>query len=422
TAGRDHRRMTTEQVESTSFPPGARQSLSLLAVTVWAITGYIIVAMGFYSYAQVRATWAGPEWDWPLLVVGALIGAIGFGWLVGAVWPRLMSAVVVTGIIWGVDLLWEVTFGLRDIIGWSRPGAGEMGPEGGFLHQPSGLGTFFRKDGAWRFLIPSEYHSPQMVVDHVTGWAVLWMVGLGVVFFLLARWWRRRAAMSLAFILAALVIALAGGMGTAAKYDPNWGMFPEQEPPQSCTTRLDGALIVCLHPKQEALLPETADIVAKLLSPIAGRPWVPLHWESGSSEVRGNLAEGIALINFYDRDEIDNLEVHQRILMKLLTYGGSYYYGLPAGDYVVLTWLLDEAGISRDEAVSRHILPALPAVEYVAPSKREMTIPEPVYLDAAEVDAAVQRFLALSEADREAWLDAHWPEVFTGTLTLDDLP
>src|SRR5699024_10220153 len=138
----------------------------------------------------------------------------------------VMAAVGVVGSIWGVDLLWEVTFGLRDIIGWSRPGAAEIGPEGGFLDPPSGLESFFRKDGAWRFLIPSEYRTPQMVVDHITGWAVLWMVGLGVVFFLFARWWQQRTAMPLALTLATVVVAFAGGVGAAAKYDPSWGMFP----------------------------------------------------------------------------------------------------------------------------------------------------------------------------------------------------
>ncbi len=421
-ASRDHRRQSTEQMTTMSFPQGLQQALGIFTVTAWSITGYLTVALGFYAYAGSEATWAGPVLDWPLLVVGAIIGATGLGWLAGTIWPGVMTPLALIGGIWGGGILWETTLGLRNLIGRSAPAGAEMGPEGGYLAPPAGLETFFSKDGAWRFLIPFEYRSEQIPAENVTGWALLWMAGLGVAFFLLSRWWKRRTVLSLIVSLGALAIAAIGGTGAAAKYDTNWGMFAEQHPPQVCTTRLDDALTVCLHEKQEALLPETADIVAELLSPIAGRTWVPMHWESGSSEARPDLASGTALINFYDRDEIENLELHQRILMNLLAYPGGPWYGITGGDYVVLKWMLEEAGISRDVAISHDILPELPVAEVRVPSKREVSIPDPVYLDAADVDLAIDRFLALTREDREAWLDANWSEVFTGTLTLDDLP
>jgi|GEM_PF-2471815 len=421
-ASRDHRRRITEQVNATSFPRGGQQAMAVLAVTLWSITGYLAVVMGFYGYANSKATWEGPEWDYPLIVVGAIVGAVGFGWLVGTVWPKVMAPVLIVGLIWGGDLLWEITNGLRDIIGRSDPRGSEVGPEGGYLIAQAGLDTFFHKDGAWRFLVPSEYLKEQVVANHVTGWAVLWMVGLGVVFFCVARWWQRRTVRPLVAALIALIVASSGGLGAAAKYDYFWGMRAEQNPSQMCTTRLDGTLTVCLHEKQEALLPETADIVADLIGPIAGRTWVPMRWESGSTEVRGNLAEGIALINFYDRDEIENLELYQRILMQLLAYPGAGYYGLSGGDYAVMTWLLAEAGISRADAISHGILLDLPVQEVRQTMSRYETIPDPVYLDAGEVDAAIDRFLALSPEQRDAWLDANWSEVFMGTLGLEDLP
>lgn len=421
-ASRDHRRHTIEQVDTTSFPRGAQQAMAALAVTMWSVTGYLIVAMSFYGYATTRATWERPEWDFPLIVVGAIIGAVGFGWFIGTVWPRQMAPVLVTGVIWGGDLLWEITYGLRDIIGVSRPGGGEMGPEGGYLNPPAGLETFFYKDGAWRFLVPSEYIKEQIVANNVTGWAVLWMAGLGVVLFWIARWWQRRTIAPLIFTLAALIVASAGGLGAAAKYDYNWGIRADGNPPQACTNRLDDALTVCLHEKQESLLPETADIVAELLSPIAGRSWVPMRWESGSSEQRPDLAEGVGLINFYDRDEIESMEVHQRVLTNLLAYPGGVYAGITGGDYVVMTWLLDEAGISRDEAVSRGVLPKLPVVEIRQMERRTESSPEPEMLDGGAVDAAIKRFLTMPDAERVRWLDSNWSDVFMGTLTLEDLP
>lgn len=423
-ASRDHRRDTTEQMGTTSFPRWAPQSMSVLAITMWAVTGYLVVAMGLYGFAGIRATWSGPEFGYPILVVGALVGAIGFGWLVGTIWRRTIAPLMVVVVIWGGDLIWETTNGLRSIFGYGSSGF-EVSPEqinsANPPQPPSGLETFFQNDGAWRYLVPSEYVSEQVITTNVTGWAVLWMAGLGVVFFLIARWWQRRSVAVGMLILVALVVASMGGAGAAAKYDFHWGIRAEQDPPQVCTTRLDGALTVCLHEKQEALLPETADIVAHLLTPIADRTWVPMRWESGSSEARGNLAEGIALINFYDRDEIESLELHERILMNLLAYPGGDYYGITGGDYVVLTWLLHEAGISREEAVSRGVLPDVP-VEEVRQMSRYENLPDPVALDAAAVDAAIERFLALPDAEREAWLDANWIEVFMGTLTLEDLP
>src|SRR5699024_2961293 len=231
-------------------------------VMLWSIIGYLIVVAGFYEYANKKATWSGPVWDWPLLVVAAIAGAVGLGWLAGTVWPRLMAPVLVVAAIWGGDLLWKTTNGLHDIIGIGTTGF--VVPPDQFNsanppQPPSGLETFFHNNGAWRFLIPSAYLKEQVVATHITGWAVLWMIGLGVVFFVVSRWWRRRTAMRLALVLGALCIALTGGLGAASKYDPNWGIRADQNPPQTCTTRLDGTLTVCLHEKQEALLPETAD-------------------------------------------------------------------------------------------------------------------------------------------------------------------
>jgi hypothetical protein len=424
-ASRDHRRETTEQVGTTSFPQWASQGMSVLAVTMWAVTGYLIVAVGFYGYAISNATWAGPELGYPLIVVGALVGAIGFGWLVGSIWHRTLAPLMVVVVIWGGDLVWETTNGLRSIIGFGSPGF-EVSPEqinpANPRQPPSGLETFFQNDGAWRYLVPSEYINDQVVATNVAGWAVLWMSGLGVVCFLVALWRQRRSVTVGTLATIALLLASMGGVGAAAKYDFTWGTYADRNPPQTCTTRLNDALTVCLHEKQEALLPETADIVAELLTPIAGRTWVPMRWEAGSSEARGSLAEGLALINLYDRDEIESMELHQRILMNLLAYPGGDYYGIAGGDYVVLTWLLHEAGISREEAVSRGILPDVPVVEIRLMESRSELRPDPVPLDAAATDAAIERFLGLPDAERDAWLDANWTDVFMGTLTLEDLP
>lgn len=424
-AGRDDRRDTTEQVGTTSFPQWALQAMSVLAITIWAVTGYLVVAMSFYGYASTKATWDGPEFDYLMIVVGAIVGAIGFGWLVGTTWQRMIAPLMVVVVIWGGDLIWEITNGLRSVIGYGSSGFEVSPAQIGSANPPqppSGLQTFFQNDGAWRYLIPSEYINEQVVATNIAGLAVLWMAGLGVVCFLIARWWQRRAMSTVALAIVALLVASIGGLGAAANYDPYWGMRAEQDPPQTCTTRLDGALTVCLHEKQETLLPETADIVAELLAPIAERTWVPMRWESGSSEARGSLADGIGLLNFYDRDEIESMELHQRILTNLLAYPGGDYYGIAGGDYVVLTWLLQEAGISREEAVSRGILPDVPVVEVRLMESRTETRPDPVPLDAGSTDAAIERFLALPDAEREAWLDANWTEVFMGTLTLEDLP
>ncbi len=215
-ASREHRRRTSEQMGSTSFPVWAQQAMSVLAITMWAVTGYLIMAMGFYGYASTKATWAGLEFGYPLLVVGALIGAIGFGWLVGTIWQRTIAPLMIVVVIWGGDLVWETTNGLRSIFGFGSSGF-EVSPEqinsANPPQPPSGLETFFQNNGAWRYLIPSEYINQQVVATNVTGWAVLWMAGLGVVFFLVRalvardgsprweyspslRWLSRRSAVS----------------------------------------------------------------------------------------------------------------------------------------------------------------------------------------------------------------------------------
>jgi hypothetical protein len=109
-------------------------------------------------------------------------------------------------------------------------------------------------------------------------------------------------------------------------------------------------------------------------------------------------------------------------------------YDTGSAQYVVLAWLMENAGGSREDAAN-----ALPPLEYVqrVDEAKAMGITDPdayaAFMEAdapvepvealkADIDAAIDRFAALSPEEQRGWLEANWEALRAGELTLEDLP
>lgn len=436
TAQQDERRRLHDQLQVTSFSGELRQASTAFALMAWCVTGYLSVAIGFFALLGPRATWASPEPLSLMIVVAGLLLSSGFGWFIGTIWNRPLAAVVVALIIWGWELLWQTTNQLHSLTGYATMGGMEDGsgtamnpdyatrtlPDGTVISDAGGFEYLFHPDGSWRNLVPQLLTMPQAMDLGATTWGVLWMAGLGGLLFWLATWIRRRSRSAGILALVMLFMAGVGGAGAVSGWVTVYGHVTDQGENLICATRLDDALTVCVHPSRESLLPDTADSIASVIEPIAGRTWVPMRWEEGSREARGSLSDGIGLFHLFDLNEIESHALPVNVVNSLLA-NPNPYGPLPA-DYVVLVWLLENGGISREEAIATDFLPKLPPVEIPEMNRTDELagLPEAEYADATEVDAAIARFLSLPDAEREAWLDQHWPQVFTGELTLEDLP
>lgn len=416
-AGRDHQRRIVEQLTTTIFRILLRDLFRFLSVVMWCVTGYVVVVTGFFAYAHRTATWGRADLDAVMVTMATLVVSCAAGWLLGTVFPRLITPVMTLVLVWGAHMVFPLTQDFRDrglMERWATiPDEALYGPNGEQLYVRVG-------NDAYSQLIPYEMLEaarPHIDRGLIVPLGVLWLVSLAVALWCMAYWWRNRTVVSSALL--ALSVLGAGGSAAASLNDYTGLQRMTPNPiPVECTTRLEGQLKVCMEMDDVVLLTDTANIISSLLKPIAGRTLVPMTWANASSEGGGVTVDGAHIFYVIDAAAIEDMELHRTILRRLL-FGPQqlWFAGITEGDYVVLTWLLHEAGISRDEAIAHDVIPSLP-VTRLAQTAEET----PAYSDADAVDAAIERFLALPDAEREAWLDANWTEVFMGTLTLEDLP
>lgn len=417
-AGRDHQRRMLDQVTTTIFRSLLRDLFRFLSVVMWCVTGYLAVVVGFFAHAHRYATWGSADLDATVVTVATLVVSCAIGWLLGTIFPRLIMPVMTVVLVWGAHMVYPLTQDFRDrglMDRWSTI------PEEA-LYGPNGEQLYVRvRNDAFSQLIPYEMlEAARPHVDRglIVPLGVLWLASLAVVLWCAAYWWRNRGVGSTALL--AISVLGAGTAGAASLNDYTGLSRMVTNPiPVECTTRIEGQLRVCMERDDIVLLSESADTISALLKPIAGRTLVPMIWaNAGGSESGGVTVDGAHFFYVVDSEAIEEMELHRTVLRSLLVGQQQLWFaGITEGDYVVLTWLLHEAGIPREEAVAHDVIPHLPVIQTVETPDAPKT-----YADAAEVDAAIERFLSLPDDEREAWLDAHWADVFMGTLTLDDLP
>jgi len=416
-AGREYRRRTVEQVSVSSFGRIGRDLAVALPVLLWCVAGYMVVVAGFFLYAAMHATWGGPEWAYAQIALAATVAGVAFGWLVGTVARHRLVPLLVMGFVAAAHVSYPVTQQFRVV---ERV-------------QPDGNVNFMNTESWWRLLVPWEMLD-FVTVSGIIALGTLWLVALAALFWCAAWWWSYRSALALACgALAAMVAGVAGaGLGTNDARDRQFHTPAYVQP--VCETRLEGQIAVCLHPQDAALLDESAGTIAGLMEPIAGISGVPARFEGQQGE---RIGEDHVLFSLYDATTVSQPYFQESIIREVVRPPSvRSNFGMDAPQYVVTAWLLEEAGIPVREDPERYLFAPLSLVLRAEPAQAagisdwdeldrrygvDLSRDE---LDAfeAEVHGALERFHALPDDERRAWLTENWAALTSGELALEDLP
>lgn len=417
-AGRDQRLRLEDQLAQTSLGTPRRDVVAMFAAVAWCLIGYLVIVAGFFLYAAREATWGGPAWALVGLTAVTIVLGISLGWLVGVIFRNRFSPLIAFVLMIGLNAAYSLTADLR-----RTP-----------IQQIDGGTSFSIHESRIRVLSPYE-----LLDLHDLGFIMIpafaWILGISVLLASAAWWYRHRRIASLVSLSVAAMVSGVSAADLLAN-DPHTGPAHWRtarayvEP--VCETRLQGAISVCLHPEDTVLLDDVAGTVERLMSPLAGIPGVPVRFENQSQQQDTNT------IYLYVHDAQD-LEFHvtTTVLRELMhDQNGQWMQQTGSAQYVVLAWLLQQAGISRQEASEMHYLRPLPLVQ-ATDDAIAMGVTDPMELNRffetntsqgdvsafeAEIDAAIARCVALPEAERRTWLEENWNDLRAGNLTLEDLP
>lgn len=418
-ARRDEWLRLDDQIAQTTFGQERRDVLSVLAIIVWCLAGYLIPVLAFFSYAAVNATWGSPAWGAVALTMVSIILAVAGGWLIGTVLRNRFSALAAAGLMLAVHAVYPMTDRLR-LQGY---------------RDPEGRTYQAAVDSWYRNLFPMELLDYRDLA-YMMLMGAAWTLGVAAILFSLAWWWRHR--MPVAMITLAVAATLSGVAATelADQQPGHWSQRAAQvnvEP--TCQPSINGTIKICVHPQNEALLDDIAEVIVPLIEPIAGIPGVPTTFVEQQPTA---AAPGVVMFYTYDETDLERHVVSSvlRELMRGPSEQPVFLGQTGSAQYVVLAWLLQETGIAPDDATALHYLPPLPLVQgYEEALAAGITDPVEInrYFQSNrnhgdlgafrnEVTSAVDRFAALPDADRRAWLETHWDALVANELTLEELP
>ena len=192
---------------------------------------------------------------------------------------------------------------------------------------------------------------------------------------------------------------------------------------------LERALPICVHPAYQAMLSETANLVERLVAPLASLPGGPRRAVQKEVDVRRTfLPGGTFTFSLYSaartgnmwmaaRDVAMSLVVDEAVMAERAVAKGESTWSMTDAQRVVADWLLIQAGVplrdhvSLDERVSLDLEWAL-----------RVRLAVPGWSSSLVEREALKRFAALDAAVRRAWLENNYVALRAGKLTLEDLP
>lgn len=395
---RERRRRMRNLVDSIPGSGLRRDLLALGTASFWGLAGYAGVALWFCGQAVLWATWGGPDVGLMLTGASAVVAFAAIGVLVGRLVPSKFSPLLALGATFfltiGADLF-KTTY------------------DDGSYRNPIQL---LMPYGLSRVNYPSVFYREN---DDFTLEVGLWMaalVGLLVAVIAVLR------ARNVATWLALAGTVFLAGIAATPLINPALSWGPQAWTPIAYTPvcQEQGEFEICLHPAYETELNETADQVASTFGPVQGLDGVPPRWEQGNpaQERTGNDAGALYDVG-YDYVPIG-------LLMSIFPEptSGAEHGQRPASQLVIMAWLFERSGPSLPGG-SFFGWPSEITVETqdygngmmgVGPDEEALAAFQP------QMDAALQRFAALPEAEQRAWLEANWAALRAGELTLDDLP
>jgi hypothetical protein len=391
-AGRERRRRIAELLVTTPRSAVARDVTGWAAVTIWGLLAYVVVGLHRASEGVRHTTWGGPE------VVPILIGLVtvatcaAIGYAAGAFLPSRFTAALVPIVLF-------------------IAGEYSVAPDSSLLHL-----------SPWTLVHPAGHSVFQQLRAGFGPLQALWLSALGGIALAAVALRRHRGATAWSALLALAVVAvLAATLLLRIDLDSRFTAAAPVE--QVCVQR---SIPVCLHPAYEGNIDEEADLVDRLLQPLAGLPRVPTRAEQFT--FRTSVVSRDALLLFSIRTGMSRgLEVTEAYLdieaesIAWQLVGGEMFATPTEAQAALALWLVRQAGD----------LPATASVSSADASaiesriiKAALDIRSPTGGAATEqrIIAAAERFAALDPAQQRAWLEENYTALRAGDLTLEEMP
>jgi hypothetical protein len=427
---RESRRRTSDLVSITARPRPARLLATWAATTCWALIAYLICAGAVYGVTVRQATWGGPLW-WPAVVAAACLPALtALGFAAGTLIPSRFTAPLAalaaffllalsTQPIHGSQSYWQIS----PIV----TGPWDIGPD-------PGVGAFYP-------------YLPDLLIAQVMFLAGLTAVVLGAITLPIGARDRslRRSAVAVTtagLLVAGTAVALAG----AGRLDAH-GMIaipalhdaasdrPLRYPPVCGHTKIP----VCLNPAYASCLPATEAALAPVLGQVAGLPGAPARISQVAATYHqgpdGRVGIGLTGPAMSGAPPAFRMILPAQLPGPALTASeqasqvrsgvGASIVASVTGDgpgasraqHAVTTALLMAAG-----AAPRRLPPGAPAVGNSARGPGARGARHIGLTPGSPAFAAAQRFAALPDALRRAWLSRHLAALRAGRISLGQLP
>ncbi len=418
-AGRGRRRSLGELLATTPYPTAAREASTLSGTLAWSVLTYILLAAALVGMSFLSATWGAP--DVAVIIVGlAAVGASGaLGYAVGLyVHSRFTAPLIAVALFVG-----------------QFAGAIYAGP----LH----------------YLFPVDLNAPSVfysVQPSVALPQLLWFLGLAGVALVAMVLKGSRSLLAWGVLLALLSVTTVGAWMVVRAGSASWELehHLEQRTAETITGKafrvspvpvpvadpvpygpacLERTIPVCVHPAYQAILPESADLVQRLVAPLVGITGGPRRAEQKEVDVsRTFLPDGTFTFSLYAaaragniwlaaRDMAMGLVVDEAAMVARASAGGHSTWSMTAAQKVVGDWLLVQAGVPLRGEVSLDEQ-AVPDAQTVIRIRSAI----PGWTSGPEEGAALERFTALDPEVRRAWLEGNYAALRAGEVTLEDLP
>jgi hypothetical protein len=422
---RESRRRVTDMVTITPRARWARRLVTWAATTIWALVVYLVCVAVIYGQTSTQASWGGPLW-WPVAVAGVAMAAFtALGFAAGVLAPSRFTAPLAAIVAFFVLAL------STELIGHASNSYWQVTPIVAYIWGVGpnpGVATFY----------PYLPDLPIAQVMFLAGLTVAIMAALGLSAGTQSRALRAAAAATTAAGLAAATTAvMLAGTATVDAHGmiriPALHDAANDRPIRFTPVCSHTAIPVCLNPAYSSLLASTAAALEPVLNQIAGLPGAPAQILQEAATYQGSADGGVGVVRGGPGNNGPAAVYHlilpiQQLGPPLTTAQmASQVRGDSSWD-LATDFTGDGPGASQaQDAVAASIIidSKVPMATTVfisgVPSGADpsrsasMTPGTPQY-------AAAQRFAALPEQTRRAWLASHMEALRAGQITLAQLP
>lgn len=406
-------RAMDDLLDSSPYPVVSRDAIQFSVATLWCLVGYFVVVLCFYALGWWKATWGGPDVVRLALSLATIAVGGGIGWAIGVQWRHRIAPLVAMIVVVGINLAAE-------IVRSSMESSSRTSYPQPYHWQPPD----------WLNLIP--LHANDAYFDDAFRLTVAgWLLAITVLCWALPALRRERTRQTMAISTLAAIVAL----GSASQVV--WGEHQLRQtdwPPLSayvCTGRLDGHITICVRPEFAPMLDEVADDIESIMAPLREVVAAPNQFSTAHPDY-GETSEVVEIyVSPYDSAEHAD---HVSAVYANLFGNEPRPFGQNAVQLIIREWLVEtngsknhDSGMPRDFAVRLAFETEAAKTEGIPPERmyntdRRWGTEEGLAQYERDYAAALDRFLAMPDAERVVWLNANWDAIANGDLLLEDMP